>query len=59
KAAVPLAIRSWVPAAVIGVAIRGALQSSFDTNLAIFLAVMLATGSVALAGWRWVAFKLR
>jgi hypothetical protein len=59
KAAVPLAIRSWIPAAVIGVAIRGAFQSSFTTALGIFLVVMLVTGTLALGGWRWVAFKLR
>lgn len=59
KAAVPLAIRSWIPAAVIGVAIRGAVQSAFDAGLGIFLVVMLVTGTVALGGWRWVAFKLR
>lgn len=59
KAAVPLAIRSWIPAAVIGVAIRGAVQSAFDQGLLIFLLVMIVTGTVALGGWRWVAFKLR
>jgi|AntRauTorcE11898_2_1112593.scaffolds.fasta_scaffold16326_2 hypothetical protein len=59
KASVPLAIRSWIPAAVIGVVIRGAVQSAFTANLAIFLAVMLATGSIAIGGWRFVAFKLR
>jgi len=59
KAAVPLAIRSWIPAAVIGVAIRGAVQSAFDQGLLIFLVVMIVTGTVALGGWRWVAFKLR
>jgi len=59
KAAVPLAVRSWIPAAVIGIAIRGAVQSTFSTGLAIFLAVMLVTGIVALGGWRWVAFKVR
>lgn len=59
KAAVPLAIRSWVPAAVVGIVVRGALQSAFDLNLAIFLGVMLVTGGVALAVWRWLFFKLR
>ena len=59
KAAVPLAIRSWVPAALIGVVVRGLVQSSFTTGLAIFLAVMLVVGSLALGGWRFVAFKLR
>jgi hypothetical protein len=59
KAAVPLAVRSWVPAAVIGVFLRGLLQTNLDQGLLIFLAVMLVTGGVALAGWRWIAFKLR
>ena len=59
KASVPLAIRSWVPAAVVGVAVRGAVQSAFDVGLAIFLVVMLVTGSVAMGVWRWVFFKFR
>lgn len=59
KASIPLAIRSWVPAAVVGILIRGATQSSFDTALAIFLGVMVVTGGVALAAWRWLFFKLR
>jgi hypothetical protein len=59
KASVPLAIRTWIPAAVVGILIRGATQSSFGTNLAIFLGVMLVTGGVALGVWRWVFFKLR
>lgn len=59
KAAVPLAIRSWIPAAIIGIGIRGATQSAFDTDLAVFLAVMVVTGGVSLAVWRGVFFKLR
>jgi hypothetical protein len=59
KASVPLVIRSWVPAAVIGIVIRGATKSGFDTELAIFLVVMLVTGGVALAVWRWVFFKAK
>ncbi|MFB6221146.1 MAG: DUF3054 domain-containing protein [Halolamina sp.] len=59
KAAVPLAIRSWVPAAVVGIVIRGATQSAFGTGLAVFLVVMVVTGSVALAVWRWVFFAVR
>ncbi len=58
KASVPLAIRSWVPAAVVGILIRGATQSAFDTGLAVFLVVMVVTGTVALGLWRWVFFKL-
>jgi hypothetical protein len=59
KASVPLAIRSWVPAAVVGIVIRGALQSAFDVGLAVFLGVMLVTGGVALGVWRWLFFKFR
>lgn len=59
KASVPLAVRSWIPAAGIGVVIRGAFQSGFTTGLGIFLVVMLVTGSLAIGGWRFVAFKLR
>lgn len=59
KASVPLAVRSWVPAAVVGVFLRGLLQTNLDQGLLIFLAVMLVTGGVAIGGWRWVAFKLR
>ncbi|MFW5935174.1 MAG: DUF3054 domain-containing protein [Halolamina sp.] len=59
KAAVPLALRSWVPAAVVGVLLRGVLQTNLDQGLLVFLGVMLATGGVALGGWRWLAFKLR
>lgn len=59
KAAVPLAVRSWLGAAVIGIVVRGALQSAFDMGLAIFLGVMLVTGAVALGVWRWLFFKLQ
>lgn len=57
KAAVPLGVRSWVVAAVVGILIRG-LLSSFDLALGIFFVVMLVTGSVALGVWRWLFFKL-
>lgn len=57
KAAIPLGVRSWVPAAVVGIVIRGAL-STFDVGLGIFLVVMLVTGSVALGLWRWLFFKV-
>lgn len=57
KAAIPLGIRSWVPAAIIGIGIRGAL-SVFDVGLGIFLVVMLVTGAVGLGVWRWLFFKI-
>lgn len=58
KAAVPLGIRSWVPAAIIGILIRGSLASAFTIGLAIFLVVMLVTGSLAVGIWRWLFFKV-
>lgn len=57
KAAIPLGVRSWVIAAVVGILIRGVL-SSFDVGLGVFLVVMLVTGSVALGVWRWLFFKI-
>jgi hypothetical protein len=66
KAAIPLAIRSWVVADVIGVALRVALP--FESNgplagrlvpLAVFFGVTLVVGVVGLGVWRWLYFKLR
>jgi hypothetical protein len=66
KAAVPLAIRSWILADVIGIALRIALP--FDSNgplmgrllpIAIFFGVTLVVGVVGLGVWRWLYFKLR
>ncbi|PSQ56118.1 DUF3054 domain-containing protein [Halobacteriales archaeon SW_8_68_21] len=49
KSSVPLAIRSWIPAAVV---FRGGAELSFA-------AVMIVSGSVALGGWRALYFRLR
>jgi hypothetical protein len=62
KAAIPLAVRSWVVADVIGVVLRVVLP--FDATgglvpLAVFFAVTLVVGVVGLGAWRWVYFKLR
>lgn len=66
KAAVPLAVRSWVVANVVGVALRVGLP--FDSNgplagrlvpLAVFFGVTLVVGAVGLGVWRWLYFKLR
>ncbi|MFC7070703.1 DUF3054 domain-containing protein [Halobaculum lipolyticum] len=54
KASVPLAVRSWIPAAVIGLAIRA--TPFVDGGVAVaFVVVMLVVGSVSLAAWRYVA----
>lgn len=59
KAAIPLAIRSWVLADVVGIVIRGATTSAFDVGLGVFFLVMLVTGGVALGIWRYLYFQLR
>lgn len=57
KSSVPLAIRSWIPAAVVGLALR---HFVFRGSAApAFAVVMLVLGSVALGGWRALYFKLR
>lgn len=66
KAAIPLAVRSWVVADVIGVVLRVVLP--FDSNgplagrlttLGIFFVVTLVVGLVGLGVWRWLYFKVR
>jgi hypothetical protein len=57
KSSVPLAVRSWIPAAVLGLALRAFV---FRGGAApVFAVVMLVTGSVALGGWRALYFRLR
>ena len=56
KSSVPLVIRSWVPAAAVGLALRAvAFRGGADPAFAV---VMLVTGTVALGGWRALYFKL-
>ncbi len=57
KSSGPLAIRSWIPAALVGLALR---HFVFRGGAALaFAVVMLVLGSVALGGWRALYFKLR
>ena len=58
KAAVPLALRAWVPAAAIGFVLRASplFSGGFQP---IFGVVVFVAGGVALAGLRWLFFKLR
>ncbi|QZX99381.1 DUF3054 domain-containing protein [Halobaculum rubrum] len=54
KASVPLAIRSWIPAAVLGLIIRA--TPVVEGGVAItFAIVMFVVGSVSLGVWRYVA----
>lgn len=57
KASVPLAIRSWIPAAVIGLALRATPVFHGGVEWT-FAAVMLVGGSVVIGLWRYVAGKL-
>lgn len=62
KAAVPLAIRSWVVADVIGIALRATPLFDGGENLAdllVFFVVMLLVGAIGLALWRGALFKVR
>ena len=58
KAAVPLALRAWVPAAAIGFVLRASplFSGGFQP---IFGVVVFVAGGVALAALRWLFFKLR
>lgn len=57
KASVPLTIRSWIPAAVIGLLLRATPWIEGGVALA-FVAVMLVVGSVCLGVWRYVAARV-
>jgi len=57
KAAIPLAIRAWVPASIIGFAIRASPLFSGGFQLS-FGVVIFLTGGVALIVGRWLFFKL-
>ncbi|MFW6045789.1 MAG: DUF3054 domain-containing protein [Natronomonas sp.] len=58
NSSIPLAIRSWIPAAIIGFGIRvfAIPDRGFDP---IFGIVILVGGSIALGVWRFVYFKIR
>ena len=57
KSSVPLVVRSWIPAALVGLALR-AFVFRGGAELT-FAAVMLVLGSVALGGWRALYFRVR
>ncbi|KTG27245.1 DUF3054 domain-containing protein [Haloferax profundi] len=57
KSAVPLAIRSWLVAAILGAVIRW--TPLFEGGAEpVFIAVMLVLGSLALGVWRTVYFRI-
>lgn len=59
KAAVPLAIRSWIPADIVGVLLWSVVRGASSlVSLAIFTVVTILFGAVGLAAWRWLWFKV-
>ncbi|MWV64177.1 DUF3054 family protein [Halorubrum sp. JWXQ-INN 858] len=57
KSSVPLAIRSWIPAAAIGFVLRAFVFSGGAAP--VFVAIILVTGALALGVWRAAYFKIR
>jgi hypothetical protein len=58
NSSIPLAIRSWIPAAVVGLAIRVVAVPDRGAE-PIFAAIMIVGGAVVLSVWRFLYFKLR
>lgn len=58
NSSIPLAIRSWIPAAIVGIILRVLLVPGrgFDP---IFAAIMLVGGALVLSVWRFLYFKIR
>jgi hypothetical protein len=57
KAAIPLAVRSWIAAAVIGLGLRA--TPAFPGDFAVtFAVVALVVGAVFLGAWRWLFFRI-
>lgn len=56
KAAVPLAVRAWVPSAVVALALRALV---FDPGpiVPVFALITLVTGAVGLGLARWLRFR--
>jgi hypothetical protein len=56
KAAIPLALRAWVPADLVALAIREAAFADGPLQ-PVFVAITLVSGAVGLAAWRWLRFR--
>jgi hypothetical protein len=58
NSSIPLAIRSWVPATLVGLVVRvvAVPDRGFDP---IFAGIMLVGGAVVLSAWRFIYFKLK
>lgn len=58
KAAIPLAVRAWIPASIVGFALRASPLFSGGFHWT-FGVVVFVAGAVALVALRWVFFKIR
>lgn len=58
NSSIPLAIRSWIPAAIIGFLVRVVALPGRGVEVS-FALVILVGGAVVLGVWRFVYFKLR
>lgn len=59
KAAIPLAVRGWIPAVIVGVVVRILVgTSTLGTGVAIFGGVLLVAGAVSLALFRYLYFAV-
>ena len=58
NSSIPLAIRSWIPAAIVGLGIRVVALPHRGAG-AVFVVIMIVGGAVVLSAWRALYFKLR
>ncbi len=58
NSSIPLAIRSWIPAALVGLVIRVVAIPDRGADIT-FAVIMLVGGVVVLSLWRFLYFKLR
>ena len=58
NSSIPLAIRSWIPAALVGLVIRVVAIPDRGADT-VFAVIMLVGGVVVLSVWRFLYFKLR
>ena len=58
KAAIPLAVRSWLVADAIGLGLRATPLFHGEVEL-VFVVVTLVVGLVGLSAWRYLFFRLR
>lgn len=54
NSSIPLAVRSWVPAVILGLVVR--VAADFGGADPVFAAVMLVGGAVVLSVWRYLYF---